>query len=94
MKKVSFTIRVPIFIDAEVEMAERDYNDLIDEWDKSNFGIVRTIVSEYVDLESIDLAEAQERFGDPEIVDVRVFEDVEEDLEPTFTTREPKGKLN
>ena len=108
MKKTSITIRVPIFFDVDVELEDSDYEILLDEWDLSNFGRVKTILGEYVDLENLDIIGAEERFGEPEIVDIRTFEKIniiecddfeeeektEEQDEFCFTTIPPKGKLN
>lgn len=102
MKKVSLTVRVPIFVDVELDMDDTDYETLIDEWDKTNFGIVKNIVGEYVDLESVDLINTQERYGDPEVVDVRIYENSPEINKSTGADPDgiecnmiaPKGKLN
>jgi hypothetical protein len=103
MKKVSITVRVPIFVDIDLEMEDSDYDKLVEEWSHTNFGLVRNLVSEYVDLDSVDLINAQERYGDPEIVDLRMFEDIIEPEEPEepeeddgirYTSVTPKGKPN
>lgn len=94
MKKISLTLRIPIFIDMDLNIKEKDFEDLVDEWDKSNFGIVKNIVEKYVDLNNINIPEAQERFGDTEIVDLRLLENMpaKQEVEPNTIT--PKGKPN
>lgn len=94
MKKISITVRIPVFFDIDLNIKNDDYEELLKEWDNSNFGIVMEIVGKYVDLNSIDIGEAQERFGETEIVDIRDFgEGAKDELE--INTIIPKeGKLN
>jgi hypothetical protein len=100
MKKTSITVRVPIFFDVDLELDDVDYESLLEEWDRSNFGRVRAILEEYVDLDSMEVMGTEERFGDPEVVDIRIFdEQCVEDVEDTtedfgYTTIAPKGKPN
>jgi hypothetical protein len=104
MKKVSVTVRIPIFVDLDVELEDQDFDTMLNEWEHSNFGLVRNLISEYVDLDSVDLINAQERYGDTEIVDVRLIEQEEEpkpQLQPEqeedhipYTTITPRGKPN
>ena len=104
MKKIALTVRIPIFVDIELEVEDKDFDDLIDEWDKANFGLVKSIVEKYADLENLGAMGSQERFGDTEIVDVRLFgeeiipEDEAEEPEQAYgieiNTITPKGKPN
>jgi hypothetical protein len=103
MKKISLTLRVPIFADVDLEIEDKDFEDLIEEWDKSNFGVVKGIVEQYVDLEDASTMGASERFGDTEIVDVRSFGEIIIEKEPDIdlktdeveiNTIAPKGKPN
>lgn len=98
MKKVSITVRIPIFIDVELEVDDQDYNQLLDEWDNSNFGVVKQLIDQYVDLNDIDVPELQERYGDSEIVDLKM--ERPEDIISSKTdeiecnTIAPKGRPN
>ena len=99
MKKISLTLRIPIFVDIDVDIEDRDFEDLIEEWDESNFGIVKGIVEKYIDLDNISAADSQERFGETEIVDLSVFEaaveeKVKGDQQIGVNTIVPKGKPN
>ena len=103
MKKVSLTFRVPMFVDVELEMEDLDYENLIDEWDRLNVGRVNSVLSNYVDLENLSLSSVDERIGNPELVDLRVFEDFVVEADDTTedidaldycNTIEPKGKPN
>ena len=102
MKKVSLTFRVPMFVDVELEMEDLDYDNLIEEWDRLNMGRVNSLLADYVDLENLSFSSVDERIGNPELVDLRMFEDLVLDEEPQSDTDvldycntiEPKGKPN
>jgi hypothetical protein len=97
MKKISLTLRIPIFVDIDVDIEDKDFEDLIEEWDESNFGIVKSIVEKYTDLDNINQASSQERFGETEIVDLKVFEAMAEEkaeAQIEVNTIGPKGKPN
>ena len=81
--KVSITLRTPIFIEVELDMEEQDYEDLVDEWDRMNVGLVNGILSQYVDFENPMLGGVNERVGATEMVDMRAFEDTAEPEEDT-----------
>lgn len=98
MKKASITIRVPIFFDLDLDLKDKDYDTLVEEWDQANFGRVSAIISKYIDIDSLDIPGTQERFGEAEVVDLReVGEAVNKtklEQEIVFTSISPKGKLN
>jgi hypothetical protein len=98
MKKISLTLRIPIFVDIDVEINDRDFEDLIEEWDESNFGIVKGIVEKYIDLDNVSAEGSQERFGETEIVDLGLFEEEVKlkvgVLPAGVNTIIPKGKPN
>lgn len=97
MKKIGLTIRVPVFIDLDCEMSDDDFDNLLEEWDNSNFGIVQKITDKYVDIGSIKINPEIDRCGESELVDFKLYEETtENDItdEVCVNSIAPKGKPN